>query len=489
MPRLRGALPGRGRAIKICPKDKTEYGDDISFCPICGTHLAAVGLRKGEVVGGSYRVMELLGRGWAGAVYKAEHSMMGRATALKIITSPVVADPAFIERFRQAAASLSELDSPYVAMVHDLGLEQPNRIYIASEYIEGKSLAKMLAEEGPLAAQRFLDIINLVLEGLKSAHEMGVVHGSIKPSNVIIANDNSGPRLVDFGIQRIVGALGDEIFATQTSLGRVYGEIAYLAPEQIAGDPGDVRTDIYAMGLMMYELLTGAKPFRQDTAEALARAQAGEHPAAPREFKPQLKIPKFVEKAIMQALEKKPRKRQQTAGELLEELQAEIIPEEAEGKGVWQRARAAVMPPKPEPAEAPTDFVKAGGAGGGIRAAAPAAPAAPARPQVPEPGPEAPGGVTGPRFILYEAKKAKSVWVLTKPETRIGRAPDCDIILEDRTVSRVHAVVVSKPDRIFVEDLNSMNGTYINNEAVKRGHIEDGDEVAFGNVVLVFRTT
>lgn len=499
-----------GLTIKICPKDKTEYGDDISFCPICGTRCVSVGLRKGEVVGGSYRIVDLIGRGWAGAVYRAEHSMMGRPTALKVVSSPVVADPAFIERFRKAAHLLSELDSPQVAMVHDLGLEPPNKIFIASELVAGRSLAKMLADEGPIPAQKFVGIMRVVLEGLKSAHDMGLVHGSMKPSNVIVAGDRAEPKIVDFGARRIVAALQDELFAVQTSKGLIYGEIAHLAPEQILGEEVDPRSDIYCLGLMMYELLTGAKPFRHESPEDMVRAQLEDKPVPPREFKPQLKTPKFIEKAVMQALEKKPRRRQQSAAELLEELSAEIVPEEEEHKGVWQRAKAAMAPkpapPKEEaPAEAtpqaeapaaPTRTVRVPRAGvtsvskADGEVAVPAVPAAKAAVRAPVSGEkeEEPEEVSGPRLVLYEGKVVKSIFPLDKPELLVGRSPECDIMIDDRTVSRVHARISVKPERVVVEDLNSLNGTYINNDAVKRGHIEDKDTVAFGNISLVFRT-
>ena len=473
-------MPGRGPAIKICPKDRTEFGDDISFCPICGTKVVSIGLRKGEVVGGSYRVLELIGRGWAGAVYRAEHSMMGRPTALKVISSPVVADPAFVERFRKAAQLLSDLDHPNVAIVHDLGLEPPGRVFVASELVEGKSLAKILSDEGPMAGQRCLDVIHFVLDGLKSAHEMGIIHGSIKPSNIMIAADASGPRIVDFASARVVAALQDELFATVTPYETVYGQVEYLAPEQITGGEVTARTDIYAIGLMMYELLTGARPFRGDSAEEIAKAQVEEKPPSPREFKPQLKIPKFIEKAIMQALEKKPRKRQQSVGDLMEQLQAEIVPEEEEPKGVWQRARAAVLPPKPappRPAETPTAILPTVGAV--KRQGAGAA----------DVSSDMEGKGEGPRFILYDGKTVKAVYSVNKAEMLVGRSPDCDIFIDDQTVSRVHAKVVSKPEKIVVEDMNSLNGTYINEDAVKRGHIEHKDNVTFGNVTLVFRTS
>ncbi len=328
---------------------------------------------------------------------------------------------------------------------------------------------------------------------------MGIIHGSLKPSNIIVSDDvHAGPRIVDFGTRRIVAALQDELFAVKTPYGLVYGELAYLAPEQIIGEPTDARTDVYAVGLIMYELLTGARPFRQEDPADLAAAQVDERALAPRDFKPQLKIPKFMEKAIMNALEKKPRKRQDGAGELLEQLQGEIVPEEAEPKSVWQRAKAAVAPKPaakeeapPPPPLVPEETPDAASKTAARPTVAPQVAAEGARPSGGAAGmPPAPAAeMTGPRFVLYEGKEVKEAWPVVKDEMRVGRSAECDIAIDDRTVSRVHARISRRPDRIVVEDLNSLNGTYINDDAIKRGHVEDGDVVSFGNVALIFRNT
>lgn len=484
---------GRERAIKICPKERTEYGDDISFCPSCGARLVPGGLRKGEIIGSAYRIIDMIGRGWAGTVYRAEHSMMGRPTALKIVSSPLASEPGFLERFRQAARFISDIESPHVAMVHDLAIDPPNRVFVASELIEGMSLARILLDEGPQSAQRVLDIVRLVIEGLKSIHQTGAAHGCIKPANILIPRGSDNPKIVDFACLRIVTALGDRSFATVTSFGTVFGEIAYLAPEQITGGQADVRTDIYALGLTMYEVLTGSRPFRHESPAELAKAHVQEKPVPPREFKPQLRIPKFIEKAVMQALEKDPSRRQQSAGMLAEQLQAEIVQEELPARPVERpRERPVVLMPaqpaaqkefellpaddKPPEARAPHATVVAGGP---PRSVAPAkAPAEPSKPEEP----------SGPRLLLYDGKRVKSVFPVNKPEMLVGRSADCDIVIEDGTVSRKHARIISKPGRFVVENLKSLNGTYINDEAIERGHIEDNDSVAFGSVVLVFRT-
>jgi hypothetical protein len=311
----------------------------------------------------------------------------------------------------------------------------------------------------------------------------------------------------------------------------------------------------------MYELLTGARPFRQEDLAALAQAQVDEKPVAPREFKPQLRIPKFMEKAIMQALEKKPRRRQQSAGEFLEQLQAEIVPEEEESRGMWARARAAVTPRPPSREEAPAKeeaqtppppppkaapaaqeaaatqitqpspeeqepitvlpevagisaaLASMGGSaapGAQGKHAAPVKPAAPAKAAVssktaaasrpgahaqpaeePEEAKAAAKGVVepeGPRLLRYDGKKLTGAWALDKPELTVGRSPECDIMIDDRSVSRVHASIYVRPDGVVVKDRVSLNGTYVNDDVVTgKAHVEDGDLVSFGSVGLVFR--
>ncbi|MCD6404291.1 MAG: zinc-ribbon domain-containing protein, partial [Planctomycetes bacterium] len=173
----------KGHAIKTCPECKAEYGDDVVFCPQCGKRLVQVEAGRGEIVGGAYRIIEPMGSGWAGVVFKAEHVMMGRATALKVISSTAVSEAGFVDRFREAAHLLSDLSDPRIATVHDMGTDPSSRVFIASEFVEGKSLAAIIEETGLFAPQHFLDIIRPVIQGLESAHALGVIHGSLKPSN------------------------------------------------------------------------------------------------------------------------------------------------------------------------------------------------------------------------------------------------------------------------------------------------------------------
>ncbi len=422
------------------------------------------------MVGGLYRIAETIGRGWAATVYRAEHVMMGRAIALKVVTSDAAADEAFSERFREAARHLSELTNECIATVHDMGTDPPNRVYTVTELVNGRSLADIISDGGAMPPQRVLDIVRPLLKALYCAHVLGVVHGSLKPSNVIIPADGGPPKLLDFGARRIVAALFDEDFTTMTPYGPVYGEVAYLAPEQIRGAEITERVDVYAVGLLMYEMLTGARPFRSESPRGLAREQVETVPESPRGFAQQLRIPKFIDRAVMRALEKNPGHRPQSAARLLEELQGEIVTEQAPA------ARTAVtrlVPSEARPERPPA-------------AAAPAEEPAPVEKPPAEAPPEEPVK-KAPRLVLYKGDEVLKEFPIDKQTLTVGRAHDCEIPLEDSSISRHHARITVRPDRIVVEDLNSLNGTYINEDGIRRGHIENGDRVSFGTVDLVFR--
>ncbi|MHC4714257.1 MAG: protein kinase domain-containing protein [Planctomycetota bacterium] len=425
-----------------------------------------------------YRIVETIGRGWAATVYRAEHVMMGRTISLKVITSDAAADDAFADRFRDAAQHLSELSHECIATVHDMGIDPPNHVYTVTELINGRSLADIISDGGAMPPQRVLDIIRPLVKALYCAHVLGVVHGSLKPSNVIIPADGGPPELLDFGARRIVAALVDENFTTMTPYGPVYGEVAYLAPEEIRGAEITERVDVYAVGLLMYEMLTGARPFRLESPRDLARAQVETAPESPRGFAQQLRIPKFIDRAVMRALEKNPRHRPQSAAQFLEQLQGEIVTEEAPA---MRAAVTKLVPPEEKPAPPP-----AAPAEGPAPTEEPVPVEEPAAEEKPEAQPEEPVK-KAPRLVLYKGGDVAREFPIDKQSLTVGRAPDCDIPLEDSSISRHHARITVRPDRIVVEDLNSLNGTYINDDGIRRGHIEDGDRVSFGTVDLIFR--
>lgn len=471
--RLLRSQPAKGSAIKTCVKCKVDYGDDLNFCPTCGSELLARHAGTGGIIGGAYRIFEPIGKGWAGVVYRAEHTMMGRPTALKVITSPLVSDPGFMERFRQAAHLLSDLRDPHIATVHDMGLELPNRVYVAMELVNGKSIASMIREGGPIGPQRVLDITRDLIKGLRAANVLGVVHGSVKPSNVMVLEDSPKVKILDFAARRIVASLSDESFTVDTPYGPVYGDTSYLAPEQVKGEAVDECGDVYNIGLVMYEMLTGAKPFRQASAGEIARAQVETVPKSPREFKRQLRIPKFMDKAVVRALAKDPDDRQASLTGLFDELQGEIISEEAPGP----RRRTVIMPRpgKPtRPKAAPKSVPKRAATGKPIE-------------KVWVPENEVGFKDEGPRLVRFKGKKISAVYPIEKQALLVGRSSECDITINDASMSRVHARITVKSGRYFVEDLGSLNGTYKNDDGIKRGHIEDGDQVSFGSVDLIFR--
>lgn len=455
-------------------KCKVDYGDDLNFCPTCGSELLARHAGAGGLIGGAYRIFEPIGKGWAGIVYRAEHAMMGRPTALKVITSPLVSDPGFMGRFREAAHLLSDLCDPHIATVHDMGLELPNRVYVAMELVKGKSVAAMIREGGPIGPQRVLDIARDLIKGLRAASVLGVVHGSIKPSNVMVSEDPPEVKILDFAARRIVAALSDESFTVNTPYGPVYGDTSYLAPEQVKGEAVGEHSDVYNIALVMYEMLTGAKPFRQASAGEIARAQVETVPKSPREFKRQLRIPKFMDKAVVRALAKDPDDRQASLTGLFEDLQGEILPEEAPRP----QHRTVIMPRPARPTRpkaAPKSVPKRSAAGKPIE-------------EVWVPEQEIGFKEEGPRLVSFKGKKVVAVYPVDKQTLLVGRSSECDIAIDDSSISRVHARITVKSGRYIVEDMGSLNGTYKNDDGIKIAHIEDGDQISFGSVDLIFRT-
>jgi serine/threonine-protein kinase len=450
-------LHGKGVAIKTCVKCKADYRDDVNFCPRCGTALVERESKPGDLIGGAYRIVKSIGDGWASTVYRAEHAMMGRPTALKITTSAAVGESGFMERYREAAHLLSDLSHQRIVTVHDMGVQAPDSIYIASEFVNGKTVGGQLAECAYMDPQRVLDITRAVLNGLRAAHAIGVVHGSIKPANVIVPTDGSGPRILDFGARRIVRALQDDSFTVETPYGPLYGETAYLSPEQVRGETASETSDIYNLGLLMYEMLTGISPFAGETPGDVARAQVEKEPVPVGEAQPGIEVPRFIEKTVMRALSKDPSERQQTAGELADELQGEIVSRKA-----------------PASSGSPTVIVAKPRGISKTLAKPPAASKTPAK--------------AAARLVRYKGRSKVGEFPVDKETILIGRSSECDIVLDDAGVSRVHAKITVKVERTIVEDLDSLNGTFINEDAVKRGHIEDGYKISLGSADLIYRT-
>ncbi len=271
--------------------------------------------RSSDAIVGSqlagYRIEALIGRGGMGAVYRVEEIELGRNVALKVIASELAEDERFRERFLRESRIAASLDHPHIVPIFNAG-DDDGVLFLAMRYVDGTDLAKLVADEGALDPQRAIDILEQVAEALDAAHEKGLVHRDVKPSNVLIAKaaGKEHAYLADFGLTKRTASLSGV-----TAPGDVVGTLDYVAPEQITGDEVDARSDLYSLGCVLYECLTGTAPFPRATDVALLWAHVHEEPQRASELRPEL--PKAVDGVLTRALAKDPGRRYRTCGELV----------------------------------------------------------------------------------------------------------------------------------------------------------------------------
>ncbi|HXA79441.1 MAG TPA: serine/threonine-protein kinase [Candidatus Acidoferrales bacterium] len=258
-----------------------------------------------------YDILAEAGHGSMGNVYKARDRETGEVVALKLLKPDIASDQTMMERFKNELLFARKITHKNVCRVHEF-----NRIggiaYTSMEFVEGESLRSVLNRFGGLPPRKAIDLVAQICSGLKEAHAQGIVHRDLKPENVMI-DTQGNVKIMDFGIARSMEAL------TRLT-GSMVGTPAYMAPEQVGGKPVDYRTDIYSLGLIMYEVFTGAQAFQADNAVAVALKQMREAPVPPHEIEPA--IPVGIERAILKCLEKEPSKRFQSIGELESAMRA-----------------------------------------------------------------------------------------------------------------------------------------------------------------------
>ncbi|HWN98917.1 MAG TPA: serine/threonine-protein kinase [Blastocatellia bacterium] len=267
----------------------------------------------GSIIG-SYKVTEKIGEGGMGAVFKGIDTMLEREVAIKMLKPELASQPDIVERFRSEAVTLAKLNHPNIATLYSF-LRQEEDFFMVMEFVPGKSLDDVIRKFGAIDCNRAIMLFCQALEGIDHAHRMGIIHRDLKPANIMLT-DNGSIKVMDFGIARALGT------ARMTRQGNVVGTVEYMAPEQVRGQAADGRSDIYSLGIVLYEMLTGRVPFENDSEFELMRAQVEDAPKPPRTFAPN--IPLAVEQAIMRALAKKPEARPQTAGELRAALLATL---------------------------------------------------------------------------------------------------------------------------------------------------------------------
>ena len=320
--------------MHLCLQCGASVEDGVRFCSACGAPSDIDGgsggsdTLIGRIVGGSYLLQEVVGVGGMGRVYKAEQSTLGRTVAVKVIHPHLLSDEQTVARFYQEARASSRLNHPNSVSIIDFGRTDDGILYLAMEFLSGKDLALVMHEEGPLAVDRVCTILINTLDALGEAHELGIVHRDLKPENIILRPLRSGDdlvKVVDFGLATIVG--GE---SSITKPGLVCGTPDYMSPEQGRGDGVDGRGDLYALGVVLFELLVGHLPYIDDTPTRVVLRHLNDPVPDPRVVSPNRAIPDRLAAVTMKALAKdandrfqKARDMQQALREALEELRVQ----------------------------------------------------------------------------------------------------------------------------------------------------------------------
>jgi serine/threonine-protein kinase len=329
-----------------CAGCKHSYADSALFCPNCGTpklrEPVNVDPLVGKVLGERFQVIELIGQGGSGTIYRAEHVTLRRKVAIKVLHNELSRDDLAVERFRREATTVAEIDNEHIVEIHDFGRTPDGRLYLAMELLEGETLDGVLAREKTLSVERAADILIQVGEALMEAHAIGYVHRDLRPRNLYLAvrrGKANFVKLLDFGLSKLVEG---DAQAASTSLGMTFGDPRYMSPEQARGDRIDRRADVYQLGCIAYEMLTGAPPFTGNRVFDILSKQVTEIPAPLPTRRPG--VPLWMEAAVAKMLAKNPDDRFATTTRMVEALRRGLETGEVMEDDVARR-RESIPPP------------------------------------------------------------------------------------------------------------------------------------------------
>jgi serine/threonine-protein kinase len=313
--------------MRPCPQCGTACEASHQYCPGCGFPIGAVALNSedklvGRTLPGGYLVLDLISVGGMGRVYRAEQRALGRTVAVKVIHPHLLADENSIVRFMTEARAASQLNHPNSVSVIDFGRTDDGQPYLVMEFLRGKDLARVAYEQGPMPFKRIVDVLVQALMALSESHDLGIVHRDLKPENIILEPLRRGGdfvKVVDFGLAKLKA---DSATATNVTMpGIVCGTPDYMAPEQGRGDAIDGRSDLYAVGVILFQLLTGRLPFEADNPTQVVMMHLSVPVPDPRQVAPERNIPESLVRVVMKAMSKEAKDRYQDALEFSDALQ------------------------------------------------------------------------------------------------------------------------------------------------------------------------
>jgi len=343
-----------------CTNCGFEIAGEARFCPQCGTQVVVEPGSDpliGRTLNGKYRIAEKLGEGSMGSVYLSEHIGLQKRVALKVLHSDLLVGADAVQRFRREGIAAGKFSHPNAIQIFDFDEADGSVFFLAMEFIEGPNLKEFLARNGPLEVPRAIEVIRQVLLALAEAHTHGIVHRDLKPENIMILEGSGGQltvKVLDFGLSKLINRpVGASL---QTMPGVIMGTPLYMAPEQAGGEEVDARSDLYAVGLILYELMAGSSPYAGESFTEIMIKQATEMPPPLAEARPGLRVPADLDAILQTSLAKLKDDRFQSCAEMLTALdQVDLDGPEAR----------AVVPPRAQPRAA------ADATGGGKRKSAP----------------------------------------------------------------------------------------------------------------------
>lgn len=309
---------------KRCPECGLSYSLEKERCDDCQERLKTERMDPaiGAIFGERYEIDSVIGSGGMSVVYKAKHKLMNKTVAIKLLDPRLVKQQIAVRRFQLEAQAASRLTHPNVIIVHDFGITPEGQPYMVMDFLNGKSLVDLLDDKPQIEPARARDLFTQVASGLAHAHKLGVVHRDVKPNNIIIDTDQNGKesvKLVDFGIAKLMSE-SESPQQRLTRAGECFGTAMYMSPEQCRGKDVDQRSDVYSLGCVMFEALTGLPPFEGDNELDTLQMHLVQEPPTLQERRPDLAIPDAFEYIVQKCLSKDADARYQSMDELLLDL-------------------------------------------------------------------------------------------------------------------------------------------------------------------------